>query len=431
MRFIVLISPIFKFLINKYQSNISLHGVESDVLLKFKAAEMLSPSECRTFIHILTSIRQYLTDNNIQYQRDSLKKMIGDGLEWSGFLNIMVETKHDIYFCPYEPGSLQNLSNIEKKIGNSDLSDVRVIVSLNLDESEEIYSFFHQQLKLPVYPAICNNATSKWLKNITFAPFAPRAFYFPEGTCAADYNDKIIDLARRAGISRLIMKDEYDFDLRPILPYAVMPADRLDQACRVFYEKVKGIPNYGGIVLEEFLATGDAIEIVTLNVFNKIIRASCIVEKVKLKKFMDGGIYDTFIQENTMTATNVVPMNQDIIAAIDAIVARYYPFLLSGLEFVMYKGTPRIIDVNSVSNTLKMEKPIANLKPDQIFKEFVDRIVKMNNVEELEKQIEYFASINRVYDNLRKFGPAFFTGEKIVSLIDGTEKELKEFLVFS
>jgi hypothetical protein len=425
MRFIVLISPIIKFLINKYQSNISLQGVESDILMKFKAAELLNPSECRTFIQIITNIRQYLTDNNIQYQRDSLKKLVGDGKDWKGFLNILVETKNDIYFCPYEPGSAQNFTNIEKKIGNSDLADVRIIMPLNLDESEEIYTFFHQQLKIPVYPIICNDATSKWLKDLTFAPLAPKAFYFPEGTCTTDYNDKILVLAKQYGISHLILKDEYDFDLRPILPYAVVPSAKFDQACRVFYEKIKGIPNYGGLVLEEFLATGDIIEIVTTHIFNKAIRVSHIIEKVKLKAFSEGGLYDTFIQETTKQASDTVPVNLDII---DSIVAKYYPYLFSSIEYILFKGSPRIIDINSVSNTLKMDKSISNLKPDLIFKEFFDRVVILKNAEELEKQIRYRADIRTVYENLKKFGPAFFNGDKIISLIDGMEKNVKDFL---
>jgi hypothetical protein len=428
MRFIVLISPIIKFLINKYQSNISLQGVESDILTKFKASELLNPSECRTFIQIITNIRKYLTDNNIQYQRDSLKKLVGDGKEWRGFLNILLETKDDIYFCPYDPGSVQNFSNIDKKIGNGDLADVRVIMPLNLDESEEIYAFFHQQLKIPVYPIICNDATSKWLKNLTFAPFAPRAFYFPEGTCTSDYNAKILDIASRMKITHFILKDEYDFDLRPILPYYVVPASKLDQACRVFYEKVKGIPNYGGLVLEEFLATGDAIDIVTTHIFNKAIRVSHIMEKVKLKPFKEGGLYDSFIQDVTKQATDTVPVNLD---AIDSIVAKFYPYLFSSMEYILFKGVPRVIDMNSVSNTLKMEKPIPNLKPDMIFKEFIDRVVLLKNSDELEKQIRYRVEIRFIYENLKKFGPAFFTGDKLISLIDGAEKDVKEFLVFS
>jgi hypothetical protein len=425
MRFIVLISPIIKFLINKYQSNISLQGVESDILMKFKASELLNPSECITFIQIITNIRKYLTDNNIQYQRDSLKKLVGDGKEWKGFLNNLVDSKNDIYFCPYEPGSIQNFSNIEKKIGNGDLADVRVIMPLNLDESEEIYTFFHQQLKIPVYPIICNDATSKWLKNLTFAPLAPRAFYFPEGTCTVDFNDKMLELTKRMGISHLILKDEYDFDLRPILPYAVVPASKFDQACRVFYEKVKGIPNYGGLVLEEFLATGDAIEIVTTHIFNKIIRVSHIIEKVKLKPYSEGGLYDTFIQDSTKQAMDTVSVNLD---AIDNIVAKYYPYLFSSIEYILFKGTPRIIDINSVSNTLKMDKPIPNLKPDLIFKEFIDRVCNLKNADELEKQIQYRARMKELYANLKKFGAAFFTGDSLISLIDGAEIKVKEFL---
>jgi hypothetical protein len=428
MRFLVLISPIIKFLINKYQSNISLQGVESDILSKFKASEVLGPSECKTFIQILSSIRKYLADNNIQYQRDSVKKLVGDGSQWKGFLNILMETQHDIFFCPYEPGNLQNFSNIDKRIGNGDMSDVRVIAPLNLDESDEIYTFFQQKLKIPVYPLIVNDATSKWLKNVVFAPLAPRGFYFPEGTCAADFNDKILALARRMGITHFILKDEYDFDLRPILPYAVVPASKLDQACHVFYEKIKGIPNYGGLVLEEFLANGDAIEIVTTHIFNKTIRVSHVIEKVRLNPFKDGGLYDTFVKDVTKQAVDAAPVNLD---AIDVVVAKFYPYLFSSIEYIVSKNLPRVIDVNSVSNTMKTEKPALNMNPDAIFKEFIARVVASENAREVENQMRYLGMIKQLYTNLRNYGPACFTGDKVISLIDGAEKNVKEFLVVS
>jgi len=67
------------------------------------------------------------------------------------------------------------------------------------------------------------------LKNFTFVKFAPRAFYFPEGTSACEYNDKITEIAKKNGIEHLILKDEYDFDIRPIIPYAVMPVGKQDQ----------------------------------------------------------------------------------------------------------------------------------------------------------------------------------------------------------
>ncbi|MEX2718938.1 MAG: hypothetical protein Q6370_021790 [Candidatus Sigynarchaeota archaeon] len=428
MRFIVLISPIIKFLINKYHSNISLQGVESDILLKFKSSQLLDPSESYAFIQIITNIRNYLSDNNIQYQRDSLKKLVGDGKGWRGFLNVLFDTKSDIYFCPFDPGNIQNLSNINKKIGNVNLEDIRVFMPLNLDENEEIYTLFHQQLKMPVYPMIVNDATSKWLKNLTFASMAPRSFYFPEGTCASDYSEKIVDFARKAGISHFIFKDEYDLDIRPIIPYLVIPATKLDQACHMFYEKIKGIPNYGGLVVEEFLATGDAIEIVATHMFNKVFRVSHTIEKVKLKPFIEGGLYDTFVQDIAKQAVDMVPVNFD---TIDNIISKYYPYLFSSIEYIITKRGPRVIDINSVSNTLKLDKPIPNLKPDVIFKEFIDRVINLRNADELERQILYRSEIKTLYENLKKFGPAFFNGEKIISLIDGAERDIKDFLTGS
>jgi hypothetical protein len=36
--------------------------------------------------------------------------------------------------------------------------------------------------------------------------------------------------------------------------------------------------------------------------------------------------------------------------------------------------------------------------------------------------------IKGIYDKVRRFGPAFFTGDKVISLIDGEERLAKSFL---
>jgi hypothetical protein len=425
VRFLVLISPIIKFLIIKYQSNIALQGVESEILMRFKAAEILSPQECRAFIQIITSIRKHLIDNNIIYQREALKKLVGDGSSWKGFLNLLVDQGHAVFTCPYEPGMMQKLSSVIQKMGNGDLSDIRIIMPLNLDENEEIYTFFHKELNLPIYPLMCNDATSKWLKNFTFAPLAPRSFYFPEGTNAGEFAGKISELATKHGIEHVILKDEYDFDIRPILPYAVVPVSKMDQACRVFYDKVKGIPNYGGLVLEEFLVTGDTVDIFTMHIFGKIIPASIITDKVRLKPYKDGGLFDSFVQDVMQKVTDIVPPGMD---KLDLVVSRYYSYLFSSIEFILHKNVPRVIDVNSVSNSMKFEKPVSGLNPDSFFKVFIDRVVSLSNSEENERQTVYHDTIKRIYARVRQFGPAFFDGEKVTSLVDGVTKDVKDFL---
>lgn len=427
MKFLVLISPIIKFMISKYQANLTLQGIESEILVKFKASELLLPSECKPFIQILSSIRKYLMENNIQYQRESIKKIVGDGSAWKGFLNLLSEQGHEIFIYPYEPGMIHHVSDFFQKIG-TDLSDIRVITPLNLDENGEIYTFFHHVLKLPVYPLICDDTTSKWLKDFTFAPNTPRAFYFPEGTCAIDFNDKIIAIAKKEGISHLLLKDEYDFDIRPILPYSLIPIAKADQACRIFYDKIKGIPNYGGLILEEFLANGEAVEVIKTHIFGKLMRSQHVLDRIHLKPFSEGGLYDNFVENIQKQVLDNVTINLD---SFDAVVNRYYPYIFASIEYIMYKNMAKIIDVNSVANSLKFEKLLSNETPDFFFKNFIARVIDLKNQEELSKQIAYHETVKKIYKKIRDFGPAFIHGEKVVSLIDDAEKDVKEFLVES
>lgn len=425
MNFIVLTSPAIKSLITKYQGKISFQDVDPGILSKIKASMNLAPSEFKDFTRILSIIRKYLVENNITFHRESIKKLVGDGMLWKGLFNLMLERGDSVHVIPFEPGNVAQ-SFIEVDIDKIRMAqDTRVLMPLNLDETPELYSYFLTVAKLPVYPFIINVSTSKWLKNLLFAPYSPRSFYFPEGTNACEFADKILNITRQQRIETLILKDEYDADIRSVAPYLVIPTEKIELACRVFYEHIKGVSSFGGLVLEEFISTKDALDIYEVFIFEKMVRGQYLIDKVKLKPIQDGGPIDTLVIDKKTIYTNTLPINTD---AIDTVVGKYYACILTSLEFAIHDGTPKVIDINSVSNSLRFDIFPPGLNPDIILNHFLDSVSKLNNEEELRYQIAYKEQIERIYNKIKFLGPAYFDRGKITSLVDDQIIDVVEFL---
>ncbi len=426
MKFLLLVATSMKVTIMKYQGKIASQELGSDVVSKLRWGKLLLPADVKVLSQLLATIRTYLVVNNIQYHRAAIMKLVGDGTTWKGLLGAIADRGDEMYAFCYEPGSLRELLDQLRNAGITDTTALRAIMPLNMDENEEIYSFFEQVLKVPVYPMICNMpCTSKWLKDILFAPNAPRAFYFPEGTNASEFQGKIADLSETYDIQYFILKDEYDFDMRSIIPYLVVPATKVDVACRLFYEHIQGIHNYGGVVLEEFMPTGDAIDLITAHVFGGILPSSLLVEKLHLKEFSEGGVFDAIVQSSQPALLSKPTVSHD---ALNATVTRFYPYMLATIEYIVYKGAPKVIDVNSIANAMMFDIAMPSLNPDGIYKEFTSRVAALENGTELQRQVRYHEMIKGIYDKVRRFGPAFFTGDKVISLIDGEERLAKSFL---
>lgn len=271
MKFLIISSPIIKFLINKYISNLSSKAQSDDVVRKYIAQDIILPTEVPAFIAILKELQAYLLSNNFFNRIVAIRKMVGNGVKWKGLLNLLVEQGHEVYVYLFEPGLFGTINEQFQKVFKGQTADLRIITPLNLDETEEIDNFFQNQLKIPVYPLIYNFLTSKWLINFTFAPYAPRTFYFPDTCMASDYITKIQEIAKKENITTLMLKDEYDFDLRSVLPYSVVPTSKLDQFSHQFYDKAKGICNLGGLIMKELLTINNIINIYKAHIYVHVI----------------------------------------------------------------------------------------------------------------------------------------------------------------
>nr|MDO8111681.1 hypothetical protein [Candidatus Sigynarchaeota archaeon] len=194
---------------------------------------------------------------------------------------------------------------------------------------------------------------------------------------------------------------------------------------RLFYEKIKGISHYGGLVMEEFLATGNAIDLFKTYMFNVMMRSQHILDHILLKPYVEGGIFETFLDKVQTQVTENVQVNYE---KFDAVVNKYYPYIFSTIEYITLNNMARVIDVNSVANSLKFEPVLEKQTPDFFFKNFIARVLELKNQEELPKQIAYHEAIKNTYKKVQDFGPAFIDGEKIISLKNGMEFNVKDIL---
>ena len=425
MKFLVLTSPTTRFLVNKYIGNLSAPLQVSTAVKKFNAHEILLPEESNVFVQVLTELHANLVANNLVNRIASIRKLVGSGPKWKGILNLLFEMGHELYIYSYEPGSIQALLEPFQKLLSSDLSAVRVIAPLGLDEMEEIYSFFHSLIKVPVYPFIQNFVTSKWLAEFTFAPYAPRAFFFPQGTNACDFIEKIEKIMQNDHVRYLILKDEYDFDLRAIIPYSLAPVNTLHQFLAQFYSKAEGITNIGGLILEEFLNGENKILVSKSHIFNALIPGGDIRSIQNLKPHPQGGLLDEFVDH---VIDEKIEVPHPFIHMLNPLVKRFYLDLFASIDFIIQNNVPRVIDVNSVANSFSYLTQPTNIIVDNLYKFFLSQVIETKNDDGLLAQAQYQSAISRLYQAIRKIGPAYIDGERVVSLTDMVEINLKNLV---
>jgi len=394
-----------------------------NLVKKFNAHEILHPEDAANFVRVLSNLQGYLISNNLVYRIDPIRKLIGDGVKWTGLLNILLNQQDEIFIYLYEPSLFKNFNEQVQKAFNNEYSNVRIIAPLNLDETDEIYSYIHNVLKLPIYPFLHNNLTSKWLLNFTFSPHTLRSFYFPSNTNAVDYFEKIQKIAKNEDIKFFILKDEYDFDI-PSVPYAITPLDKLDYYCSLYYERSQGISNIGGLLIQEFLETNNIIELNKSHFYMQIIPNSDLHYKTLIKPYEEGTFLNSIIENTTEEPTHVSPQFIDIL---NAPIARFYPYLLSSIDYFIKNSHVHVIDINSIARSLNNEKDLEKLPVDNILKNFINDVASEENEISINKQIEYQENLLQLYQEVRKLGPAFISGYRYISLTDEREFNIKEF----
>lgn len=405
-------------------SCVSCNEELTNLVKKFNAQEILLPEEASNFVTVLSNLQNYLISNNLVYRIDPIRKLIGDGLRWTGLLNILLSQQDEIFIYLYEPSSFKNFDEQVQKAFENEYSDIKIIAPLNLDENDEIYSYIHDNLKLPIYPFLHNNLTSKWLLNFTFSPYIPRTFYFPSETNALDYIEKIQKIAQSEDIKYFILKDEYDFDITPSVPYAITPLDKLDYYCTLYYERSKGISNIGGLLIQEFLESHNQIELYKSHFYMHVIPNGDLHYRTAIKPYEEGAFLNSIV-DSTIEAPINIP--KQIIDILNTSIAQYYPYLLSSIDYFMNNSHLLVIDINSIARSLNNDKDLEKLPVDDLLRSFLNNIVTDENEDSLNKQIEYQRTILQLYQEVRNLGPGFISGDRLIKLNDESEHSVSKF----
>jgi hypothetical protein len=425
IRILIFNSPVVRLLITKYSANLPTQSQSLDIVRKINGQEILGPNDIRPFIQVLSEFQTYLINNNLTSRIQRIRKLVGDGQKWKGFLNILLEQQHEVYICFYEPGFLQNKREQIKKIIGEDYNNIRILGSLNLDENEEIYSLLDTQFKLPIYPFITNHFDSKWMSIFTFSPHIPCTFYFPDGINTYKYMEKIQGICKAEQLNRFILKDEYDVDFRSVIPYPVIPLNQVEQYSKSYYDKSQGISNLGGLLLEEFISENNVINLHRCHIFGQLIPGGVLKIKFIMKPNQEGELFEKLTEKIEEQSAEIKP---NIYELFKPSIERYYPYLFSSLEYITQGTTLKVIDINSITNSFGFMNIPANFNPDNLFRFYISKVIEYKNEEIYTKQKQYAMKITNLYKEIIKLGPCFIKEDKLIRLDDMAELSVKKFL---
>ena len=425
----MLVEPTLKFLLGKYFFELPVESSWADVARKFYDQQILMPDDIPTFIFMLQKLQDYLISKDLEYRVLPIRKLVGNGKLWDGLLNLLIKSQNEVYVYLFQPGNLAHFNEATAASRIEDISDLNVIAPLNLEEINELYCFFQENLKIPVYPNVLNVLTSKWFSCLTFAPHAPRTFYFPEGTKATDCVDTIKEIAKREGIEYLILKDEYDFNLANILPYAIAPVDKIEHYLFMFYEHSKGISNLGGLLLQEFLVSKtNTIDVYRTHFYNGVIPDSHLHYHYSVNmNYKAGDYFSKIVDEQSI---ELVSPTQDDLVLLEKPILENYTYMLSSVDYIVNDGIPKIIDVNGVTATFSNPKVIETLgvHANGVFETFIKRVAEEENVLGLGRETVGHLKMEQLYKNLRKYGPGYISGSKILNIYSGSEISVEALL---
>jgi hypothetical protein len=425
MRILKFCGPIIKFLINKYASNLESYPQFVDIMNKFNSTKILLPSESVLFVKILQELQLYLNKNNLVHGIDAIQNYVGDSADFEGLLNLLIKGGHEIYICEYDARIIKDIVEQVQETFKDNISDLKVIVPLSLEDIRELYELFIQKLKIPVYPLSNGLITSKWLINFTFSPYTPRTFYFPINTNALDYIEKIRNIAKKENINFFILKDEYDYDLRDFLPYSVSSPEKLDYYCSFFYEKSKGITNVGGLIIEEFLSSNNLTTLYKSLMYDGIVSEFRILNEIKLKPFLVGDFFPSIID----SIKELVVLNQSRYNSFfNSIFRRYYRYIITSIDYIFYNYRPYVIDLNGIVSTLRYLQKLKKKYIDSFFKIFISQIALESNEDTLIEQKLHLIIVNQFYYAIRKLGPSYISGERYINLDTLKERNVKDII---
>ncbi len=94
----------------------------------------------------------------------------------------------------------------------------------------------------------------------------------------------------------------------------------------------------------------------------------------------------------------------------------------------MFNNSPKVIDVNSITNCFTRDSEIELLDIDNIFNFYISSILNENRKDTYEKQIGFQNKISNFYNYVKKLGPCFISGDRLILLENESILSIKEIL---
>ncbi|NVM02549.1 MAG: hypothetical protein HWN67_09455 [Candidatus Helarchaeota archaeon] len=353
-------------------------------------------------IPIIKAILKNLPTEDLE-RRVFLRKFTGEG-DLKGILDYV---PNDTIIIEY------NKLDLETEDYNEDF----IIGPLNMDELQHFYKRILKN-NIAIYPFTHNLINSKFFRNIMFYPHVPEMLYVPEFSLYRIKNFDFNKYFKERNVKRVILKDEFGFHSGQILNYRIVSVDKINEELKVFKEKVRSIEDFGGIIVEEFLA-GIESEVFKNHIFGELIPNEVLNYKIRLKGLE--GVFKAYTKDEPQlldeVTTSVGNISKTDIQLLNPFIKQYLPYSFSSIDFIFRDDKPVIIDVNSKAGSLGEVQEKNNSNDHNPFEYFLNKCQTYSK-KEYQTQMKYLEKFNSINLKIRTLDGIFTVKDgKIENLI--------------
>ena len=359
-------------------------------------------------VPIIKSILKKLPPEDME-RRVFLRKFTGEG-ELKGIFD-------------YVPKDTKLIEYNKLDLETEDYKEDFLIGPLNMDELQQ---FYKKTLKnnISIYPFTHNLINSKFFRNVMFYPHVPEMVYVPEYSLYRIKDFDFNNYFKERNVERVILKDEFGYHSGQIINYKIVSIDKINEELKIFKEKVRSVEDFGGIIVEEFLA-GIESEVFKNHIFGNLIPNEVLKYHIRLKGLE--GIFKAYtkdmpqlLDQVTTTVGNISKKDMDLL---NPHIEQYLPYSFSSFDFIFRDDKPIVIDVNSKAGSLGEVQEKNNSNDHNPFEYFLNKCNSYSKNEN-EKQAKYLENFNALNLKIRTLDGIFAVKDKkFKNLI--TEEEIK------
>jgi hypothetical protein len=144
-----------------------------------------------------------------------------------------------------------------------------------------------------------------------------------------------------------------------------------------------------------------------------------------VKPFLTGEFFHSIIDS---IKEQVVSNQSESNSFFSSIFRRYYRYIITSIDYILYKNRPYVIDLNGIVSTLRYLQKLKKKYLDSFFKNFISQIALENNEETLKEQKLHLIIVNQFYYAIQKLGPSYISGERYINLDTLEERSLKDII---